>query len=108
MGAQGWVYNPVNNVTTNYLSFQDASATPVVSPLAVDTTTVKQLVVPDRAVEVTISGTVDIRVGIDDSLSSYFVIPANTPVVLRVATVNSLYILGDSASGNCHFVFHML
>jgi len=108
MGAQGWVYNPVNNVAANYLSFQDAADTPVSSPLAVDTTTIKQLVVPDRAVKVTISGTVDVRIGTDSSLSSYFVVPANTPVVLPVATVDSLYVLGDSASGDCHFVFHML
>ena len=92
----------------NKISTVDGAASPVSSPLAVDTTTIKTLTVPSNAVALVISASVALRVSEDDEMNSYFILPADTPVVLDVANEDYVYVRGDSASGNCYFIFQLI
>ena len=92
----------------NKVSTVDGATSPVSSPLAVDTTTIKTLTVPSNAVALVISASVALRVSEDSDMSSYFVLPADTPLVLDVANEDYVYVRGDSASGSCYFIFQLV
>jgi len=92
----------------NKIATVDGASSPVSSPLAVDTTTIKTLTVPSNAVSLVISGSVALRISEDDDMNSYFVLPADTPLRLDVANEDYVYVRGDSASGDCYFVFQLI
>lgn len=97
----------------NYPYFQDTTATPVKSPVAV--TTAAQLInIPAGAVIVTFISGVALRVSdTSNQANGYIVVPANVPVALPVTTPTSdpnnlsgqMWIAADSTGGNCSFFF---
>ena len=92
----------------NKISTSDGATSPVTSPLAVDTSSVETITVPPEAVSLVISGSVALRISEDSNMNSYFVLPADTPIILDVANEDYVYVRGDSASGSCYFIFQLV
>lgn len=97
----------------NYPLFEDATGTPVLSPVAL-TTAYTLINVPAAAVGITINGAVAVRVAdSSNAAGGYFVCPANVPVEIPITTPTSdpndttgqLWLAADSTSGNCSFFF---
>jgi hypothetical protein len=84
----------------------DATATPLVSPLAAVSTTVAVVLnVPNNCAAVRLSSTTALRVSYDNFIS-YFVLPANTPETFNCGGTNqTLYLKSDASAGNVSFGF---
>jgi hypothetical protein len=96
----------------NYPVYQDATATPVVSPVAL-TSTPTLINVPAAAAEITILGAVAVTVSdTANSADGAMLIPANVPITIPLVTPTSdpngttgqLW-LSTASTGNCSFFF---
>jgi hypothetical protein len=86
---------------------QDATATPVGSPLAMTGST-QTLVVPDNAVEIVINpSTAVVQVSEDSSMSVYFTVPVDTSQSFPVVAQQHVYLKGTS-SDKVQFYFKTL
>src|ERR1035438_3562644 len=76
---------------------QDATGTPVTSPVTVNTT--KTLVVPSTAVQLTLISTSNaVQVSEDSTQSVYFTLPAATLLVMDVARQQNVYLKTGSST----------
>lgn len=90
----------------NNMQSQDATGTPVNSPVTVNTT--QTLVVPQNAVAVTIcSVTNAVQVSEDSTQAAYFSLPAGTPFTFQCANQQNVY-LKTSGSTVVSFQFQMI
>lgn len=81
----------------NTFQSQDATASPVTSPVTVNTTTT--LTVPQNAVQVTIiSVTNAVQISEDSTQSVYFNLPAATPLTLDCANQQYIYLKTGSST----------
>ncbi len=93
--------------TANNFQTQDATGTPVTSPVAVNTTTT--LTVPANAVSVTlVSVTNGIRISEDSTYSVYFNLPAATPFTVECANQQYVYLQSASGSTTVSFIFNLV
>jgi hypothetical protein len=83
--------------TGNIINTQDATATPVTSPVTVNTT--QTLVVPQGAVSCTVcSVTNAVRVSEDSTNAAYFSVPAATPFTFDCADMANIYLVTGSST----------
>ncbi len=82
-------------------SFQTTEATQN-SPLSYTTGKIT-LVVPDRAVELIVFPTTDMRVSEDVNMTTYDIVPAGAKEAISCARMSNIYLIRDSASGTLRF-----
>jgi hypothetical protein len=92
----------------NDFATSDATATPITSPVAFTATTPIVLTAPENAAEITIIATADLRVSEDPNLTHYDLFPANTRASIGIAARETVYLRGDTASGNAYFRFTLI
>lgn len=108
----GWFNGQVNDGNRNAMSYgavpqtSDATGTPVVSPVTVTTGTT--LTVPLNAAQITIISSAALRISELSDVSTYFVIPATTPITIDVARLAFLYLKQDSTSCTVQFYFRIV
>lgn len=98
----------LTGVLGNTFQSQDATGTPVTSPITNLAASVKTLVVPSNAVQFTISSTVIIQVGEDSSGAQGLNIPANQIWTFDCARIANIYLLPSSATNTVSFQFKLL
>jgi len=98
----------------NYFVTQDATGTPVTSPVTVSKDAATPLVVPAAAAQLVLSTSAALRVSEDPAGAHYFVVPANTQFTFpcltpsadpQLANTGIIYIQGDSAQAVVQFRF---
>ena len=83
--------------TGNTFQTQDATGTPITSPITVNTT--KTLAVPTGAVQLLImSVTNAVQISEDSTNSTYFSLPAATPLWIDCAAMNNIYLTTGSST----------
>lgn len=83
--------------TGNIILTQDATGTPVVSPVTVNTT--QTLTVPLNAVSCTIiSVTNPVQISEDSTQAAYFSLPAGTPLTFDCADMANIYLKTGSST----------
>jgi len=85
-------------------STQDESGTPKTSPLSYSSTEI-EIVIPQRAVEMILSPTSDLRISEVTGMARYDIIQGGTKEALCVAKLDSLFIKRDAADGTLRFRF---
>lgn len=94
--------------TANCTAMQDASDTPNKSPLAI-TTSITTIEIPENAAEIVLKSSVDIRIGVDADLSDgYYVAAANEGKTFGCASMDQIFVRGDSESGTLNFFFNIV
>jgi len=86
----------------------DATGTPQTSPLAYTTALITALTIPTRAAEIVLKPSTDLKVSEDSTMTSYFVILANTTQVFPLARADNFYVQGNSSDGTLNFYFHLI
>jgi len=98
----------------NYFATEDATGTPLTSPLAVPAASTTALQVPSAAVQIALISSTDLRVSEDSSMSHYFVLKANTlekfpclsPAVdQQLTNTGIIYLKADSSDAVVQFRF---
>lgn len=82
----------------------DVTTVPQTSPLSY-TTGVVTIVVPDRAVEMILSPTTDLRISDTVGVATYDVIKANTKESIPCARQQNIYLQRDASNGTLNFRF---
>lgn len=83
--------------TANYMQSQDATGTPVTSPVTVNTT--QTLVVPLNAVACTIASVTNaVQVSEDSTMAAYFSLPAGTVFTFQCANQANIYLKTGSST----------
>jgi len=95
--------NALTGVLGNSIQTQDATGTPVQSPVTVNTT--KTIVVPQNAAQITIvSETNAVQVSEDSTQTAYFKLPAGVAWTFDVANQQNVYLkTGSSTVVNFYF-----
>ena len=93
----------MTGVLGNQMYSQDATGTPVTSPVTVNTT--KTLVVPQNAAQITIASVTNaVQVSEDSTQTAYFTLPAGIPWTFDVADQQNVYLkTGSSTVVNFQF-----
>ena len=96
--------NAMTGVLGSSMQTQDATASPVTSPLTVNTTAT--LVVPQNAAQLVIVSTTNaVQVSEDSTQGEYFTVPAGTIWAFDVARQQNVYLkTGSSTVVNFYFV----
>lgn len=89
----------------NAMVSQDATGTPVVSPVTNMSGSGVTLVVPQNAVRFTINSTVATQVGEDSSFAQGFTVPANTSQTFDVAQQATISVKPSSGTNTTSFYF---
>lgn len=98
--------NAMTGATGNQMYTQDATGTPVTSPVTVNTT--KTLVVPTNAVSLTVSPVTNpVQVSEDSTMTAYFAVPAGTTWTIDCARMADIY-LKTSGSTVVSFYFNLV
>jgi len=92
----------------NTLQSQDATATPVTSPVTNMVGTGVLLTVPVNAVQFTVDSTVTIQVGEDTSFAQGLNVPANTLYTLDCARMTFIALKPSSATNTVSFQFKIV
>jgi hypothetical protein len=90
---------------TNGILTNDATATPVVSPVAVSAGINTILKVPTAAISVTLIASAALNVSELSAFTQFATIPANTPVTIQLAKQKFLYMQG---AATVSFFFNVL
>jgi len=88
----------------------DASASIVSSPVIVSTTLATTLTTPESAIEITlcpIGHALNVS-EVNNTLSSYFQVPANTPITMDIANCQFLYLQGVGALATTAFYYTLV
>jgi hypothetical protein len=95
--------NAMTGVLGSNIQTQDATGTPVTSPVTVNTT--KTLIVPQNAAQITVVSTTNaVQVSEDSTQSAYFSLPAATVWQFDVARQQNVYLkTGSSTVVNFYF-----
>lgn len=83
---------------------QDGAGTPKTSPLAVTNLTEYELVRPSNARNLLLLCNQILRVYTTSGASAYFALPANTPLVLGVTKLPSIFVKPE-VTGTLNFIF---
>lgn len=98
--------NALTGVLGNQIQTQDATNTPVTSPVTVNTT--QTLKVPQRAAQITIISTTNaVQVSEDSTQTAYFTLPAATIQTFDVANQQNVY-LKTASSTVVNFYFTII
>lgn len=93
-------------VLGNNMQTQDATTSPVTSPLSnVDAVAGQILTVPQGAVKITVLSTVACQIGEDSSLAFGFSLPANTVFTFDVSNQQYVYLLPSNGTNTINFYF---
>ena len=86
----------------------DITGTPKTSPLSYGTLTVITLAVPTNAVEFIVNPSSALRVSEVVGMAQYDVVAANSKEAISCARMDSIFVVGDSATGTCNFRFTLI
>jgi hypothetical protein len=92
----------------NTILSQDATGTPVTSPVTNMSGSGAALTVPANAVQFTINSTVSIQIGEDSSYAQGLNIPANTLWVIDCARIQYLYLKPSNGTNTVSFQFKIV
>ena len=98
----------LTGATGNTIQSQDATGTPVTSPVTNMSGSGAALTVPANAVQFTVNSTVSIQVGEDSSYAQGLTIPANTLWVFDCARIQNLYLKPSSGTNTVSFQFKII
>lgn len=90
--------------TTSFVTVDGAS---VSSPVAYAGTAVT-VTTPTNTIDVSITPTTDMLISEDSTMSSYYLIPANSEKVIGISRMTTFYIKQSASSGSCYFSFNLL
>lgn len=100
------VANPGPHEGTNYFTAVDISGSAVASPASVSNSATTTVTCPHTAAEMIICSSGALRISeIDNFSTTYFTLPANTVITIPVATMNYVYLRGDSGTVTVQFMF---
>lgn len=85
----------------------DSSDTPKASPLSFSSSII-EIVIPDRAVEFIINPSENMRISEDPTMTSYDVIAADTKEAIECSIMQKVYIVRDSVDGTLNFRFNLV
>ncbi len=98
--------NALTGAVGSQMYTQDATGTPVTSPVTVNTT--KTLVVPSNAVQITVRSTTnDVQVSEDSTQTAYFTVPHDTLQTFDCARMANIY-LKTGGSTVVNFFFNLV
>jgi len=83
----------------------DATATPQTSPLTYTTSTTT-ITIPADCAELNLKPSTALKVSEDSTMTTYFVIDADSWHTIPVGRTDYLYIAGETAGGTLNFYFH--
>ena len=92
----------------NTIVSQDATGTPVTSPITNGSGSGFALTVPANAVQCTVNSTVTIQIGEDSSYAQGLLIPANTLWTIDCARMTSIYLKPSSGTNVVYFQFKIV
>jgi len=96
----------MTGVLGNFIQTQDATGTPVTSPVTVNTT--KTIVVPTNAAQFTVSPVTNpVQVSEDSTQTAYFAVPAGQTVTFDCSNMTNIY-LKTGGSTVVSFYFNMV
>jgi len=98
----------LTGATGNTIQSQDATGTPVTSPVTNMSGSGAALTVPANAVQFTVNSTVSIQVGEDSSYAQGLTIPANTLWTIDCARIQNLYLKPSSGTNTVSFQFKIV
>jgi len=98
----------MTGTTGNTVVSQDATATPVTSPVTNMSASGAALTVPTNAVQLTINSTVSIQIGEDSSYAQGLLIPANTLWTIDCARMTSVYLKPSNGTNTVYFQFKVV
>ena len=98
----------MTGTTGNTVVSQDATGTPVTSPVTNMSGSGATLTVPTNAVQFTVNSTVTIQVGEDGSYAQGLLIPANTLWTIDCARMTSIYLKPSSGTNTVYFQFKVV
>jgi len=98
----------MTGTTGNTVISQDATGTPVTSPVTNMSASGAALTVPTNAVQLTINSTVSIQIGEDSSYAQGLLIPANTLWTIDCARMTSVYLKPSNGTNTVYFQFKVV
>jgi len=98
----------LTGATGNSVQSQDATATPVTSPVTNMSGSGVTLTVPANAVQFTVNSTVTIQIGEDGSYAQGLNVPANTLYTIDCARQQYIYLLPSSGTNKVSFQFKIV
>jgi len=98
----------LTGATGNSVQSQDATASPVTSPVTNMSGSGVTLTVPANAVQFTINSTVTIQIGEDGSYAQGLNVPANTLYTIDCARQQYIYLLPSSGTNTVSFQFKIV
>jgi hypothetical protein len=98
----------MTGTTGNTVVSQDATASPVTSPVTNMSGSGASLTVPANAVQFTINSTVSIQVGEDTSYAQGLLIPANTLWTIDCARMANIALKPTSGTNTVYFQFKVV
>jgi len=98
----------MTGTTGNTVISQDATGTPVTSPVTNMSASGAALTVPTNAVQLTINSTVSIQIGEDSSYAQGLLIPANTLWIIDCARMTSVYLKPSNGTNTVYFQFKVV
>ena len=98
----------MTGTTGNTVVSQDATGTPVTSPVTSMSASGATLTVPTNAVQFTVNSTVTIQVGEDGSYAQGLLIPANTLWTIDCARMTSIYLKPSNSTNTVYFQFKVV
>ena len=98
----------LTGATGNSVQSQDATASPVTSPVTNMSGSGVTLTVPANAVQFTINSTVLIQIGEDGSYAQGLNVPANTLYTIDCARQQYIYLLPSSGTNTVSFQFKIV
>ena len=98
----------LTGATGNSVQSQDATATPVTSPVTNMSGSGVTLTVPANAVQFTVNSTVTIQIGEDGSYAQGLNVPANTLYTIDCARQQYIYLKPSSGTNTVSFQFKIV
>ena len=103
--------NAMTGAVGSGIQTEDASATPVTSPLTISTTAVTHLVVPQNAVSmvINVSNASPVNISEVSAMTSYYQIQQiDGNVEIDLARQNDIYLMASSATATAWFYFKIV
>ena len=98
----------MTGTTGNTVVSQDATGTPVTSPVTNMSASGATLTVPTNAVQFTVNSSVTIQVGEDSSYAQGLLVPANTLWTIDCARMTNIYLKPSNGTNTTYFQFKVV
>jgi len=98
----------MTGTTGNTIVSQDATGTPVTSPVTNMSASGVALTVPTNAVQFTVNSSVTIQVGEDSSYAQGLLVPANTLWTIDCARMTNIYLKPSNGTNTTYFQFKVV